>query len=85
MSELLYEDEHRELWKVNDHIVQLALPNWSTMGVYAQVWSVQGQRWELLWHLEEPAITKALNEQTDMAEARSLDRDALMAVVQQVL
>ena len=85
MNELLYEDEHRELWKVKDQIVQLALPNWSTMGVYAQAWSAQGQRWELVWHLEEPAITKALNEKTDMAVARDLDREALMAVVQRVL
>jgi hypothetical protein len=85
MSELLYEDEHRELWKVNSQVVQLSMPNWSTMGVYAQVWSVQGQRWELLWHLEEPAIVKALNEKTDMDDARNLDRAALLAVVQKVL
>lgn len=85
MSELLYKDDHRELWKVKGQIVQLALPNWSTMGVYAQVWSVQGQRWELLWHLEEPEITKAINDKTDMAEARVLDRDALVAVAEKVL
>jgi hypothetical protein len=85
MSELLYEDEHRELWKVNSQVVQLSMPNWSTMGVYAQVWSVQGQRWELLWHLEEPAIVKALNEKTDVDDARNLDRAALLAVVQKVL
>jgi len=85
MSELVYEDEHRELWAINDQIVQLALPNWSTMGVYAQVWSVQGQRWELLWHLEEPAITKALNEQGDLDAAREADREALMDIVEQVL
>lgn len=85
MSELLYEEGHRELWRVKGQVVQLAMPNWSTMGVYAQVWSVQGQRWELLWHLEEPAIVKALNEKTDLSEARSLDRGALMAVAEKVL
>ena len=85
MSELLYEDEHRELWAINDQIVQLALPNWSTMGVYAQVWSAQGQRWELLWHLEEPAIVKALNEKADVAEARKVDRAELLAIAAKVL
>jgi len=85
MSELLYEDDHRELWKVKEHIVQLVLPNWSTMGVYAQVWSVQGQRWELLWHLEEPAVIKAVNEKADVAGARILDREALLEIAKKVL
>ena len=85
MSELIHSEDHRELWTVNDHTVQLALPNWSTMGVYAQVWSAQGARWELIWHLEEPAITRALSDKLDVDEARAADRDALLAMAEKIL
>lgn len=85
MKKLIYEEESRELWSVGDYTVQLVLPNWGTMGVYAQAWSVTNARWELLWHLEEPAIIRALREKTDIAEARAADRRALLAMAEKIL
>ncbi len=85
MTALLHKDEVTELWECEGHIILLALPNWGTMGVYAQVWSSPGARWELLWHLEKPAIVKALREKGDVVEAVKEDRKRLLDVAEKIL
>lgn len=87
MSELLYEDSLYELWMVNDYKVRLALPNWSTLWVYAEVWSSHSASWNLFWQLDpnHSNIVKAHREKTDMDVARDLDRGILMRILHEVL
>lgn len=85
MTELLHKQDSTELWSVGGQVVQLALPNWGTMGVYAQVWSGPGVKWELLWHLERPAIHRALQQKADVEAATEEDRAALLDIAATIL